>query len=111
MISLILGIVLGAVSVVFVLQNTMPVAVSFFEWQVNGSLALILLLAIICGIVMTLLVLLPGVIRGDFHLSSLKRRQKELENDLENARRELSDAKVRLAAAQTAGASPTSVSA
>lgn len=87
--SLILGILLGAVAVVFVLQNISVVTVAFLDWQIQGSLALVLLLAIICGIVMTLLVLLPSLIRGDFYLSTLKKRQKELEDELASTKRAL----------------------
>ncbi|OGC86915.1 hypothetical protein A2949_01390 [Candidatus Adlerbacteria bacterium RIFCSPLOWO2_01_FULL_54_21b] len=80
--SLILGILLGVVSVIFVLQNISVVTVTFLDWQIAGSLALVLLLAIICGIVMTLLVLLPSLIRGDFYLSTLKRQKKDVEDEL-----------------------------
>lgn len=96
---LILGILLGALSMVFVLQNVGTVTVSFLDWQVAGSLALILLLAIITGIIMTLLVLLPSVIRGDFYLSSIKREKKKLEDELENTKRTL--AKVASEASET----------
>ena len=90
---LILGIVLGALSMVFVLQNIGTVTVAFLDWQVTGSLALALLFAIILGIVMTLLVLLPSLIRGDFYLSAVKRQKKDLEDQLAGTRRALEAAK------------------
>ena|ERR1700722_18666880 len=94
-ISLVLGILLGGVSVIFVLQNTAVVTVMFLNWQVTGSLALILLVVLFCGIVMTLLVLLPSVIRDDMYLSLIKRQRKEVEDELATTKKALADALLR----------------
>ena len=91
-ISLILGILLGAVSVVFALQNIAVITVTFLDWQIVGSLSLILLLAILCGIVMTLLVILPSLIRGEFYLSMIKKQKKALEDELAQTKQALADA-------------------
>ena len=93
--SLIIGILLGSLSVLFVIQNIGVVTITFLDWQMTGSLALVLMLAIVCGIVMTLLVLLPSLIRGDFYLSSIKREKKQLEDELANTRKTLADVSVR----------------
>jgi uncharacterized integral membrane protein len=93
-ISLILGVILGAVLVIFVLQNVVVVTVSFLTWQITGSLALVLLATIVSGVVITLLVLLPGLIKNDFSLAALKKRQKQLEDELGNARHALSGTQV-----------------
>ena len=81
-IFLILGIGLGALSVLFVLQNVTPVTLSFFAWHLDGSLAVILFLAVMSGIVMTLLVLLPGLIRDEFRYSRMKKQALSLEDEL-----------------------------
>ncbi len=93
--SLIVGILLGALSVLFVIQNIGVVTITFLDWQMTGSLAIVLLLAIVCGIVMTLLVLLPSIIRGDFYLSSIKRERRELEDELARTKKTLADAVTR----------------
>lgn len=93
--SLIIGILLGALSVLFVIQNIGVVTITFLDWQMTGSLALVLLLAIVCGIVMTLLVLLPSLIRGDFYLSTIKRQKKELEDELASTKKTLATALTR----------------
>ncbi|MBV9159328.1 MAG: LapA family protein [Candidatus Kaiserbacteria bacterium] len=80
-ISLIIGILLGGVSVLFVLQNFAVVTVTFLTWEFSASLALILLATLISGIVITLLVLLPSVIRDGLYVSSLRKRITELENE------------------------------
>jgi putative membrane protein len=83
---LILGALLGAVSIIFVLQNIIPVTVSFFSLQLNASLALVLFLAMLAGVVINILVLLPGFIRDEFRVSRLRRKNKDLESELEEAR-------------------------
>ncbi len=78
----ILGILLGAVAVMFSLQNIEMVEVVFFSWQLEGSLATILLLAITTGIIATLLILLPGSIKNSWYVRKLKGENARLEEDL-----------------------------
>ncbi len=79
---LILGILLGGLSVIFILENSVPITVTFFAWQISGSLSLVLFTAVISGAVIALLVLLPSFIKDDMYLSVLKKQKKELENEL-----------------------------
>lgn len=89
MFFLILGILLGIVAVFFVLQNTALVTVVFASWQLEGSLAFILILTLITGVVVTLLLLLPGFIGDAFALSVARRRIKALESELATVQAEL----------------------
>ena len=100
-ISLILGVLLGAALVAFVLQNVAIVTVSFMTWQITGSLALVLLASIISGVVVTLLIILPGLIRDDFYLAAVKKQKKEVEDELANTKLALADANARTTSAQT----------
>src|SRR5579872_6322139 len=86
LLSLIVGIILGAIAVVFAFQNVAIVTVSFFTWQVSASLAIVILGSILCGIVLTLLVLLPSVIRDEFYVASIKRQKRETEDELARVR-------------------------
>jgi uncharacterized integral membrane protein len=79
---LILGVILGSVSVIFALQNIDVTTVSFFTWQFEGSLTLILLAALLSGIFISLLILLPGSIRNYFIYRKLKKENKRLEEEL-----------------------------
>lgn len=79
---LIIGILLGAVSVIFALQNVMVVTLRFFSWQFEGSLALILLLALVVGVVISLLIVLPESIGNYFRYGSLKKTNEKLEEEL-----------------------------
>jgi putative membrane protein len=108
-ISLILGVILGAVAVIFVLQNTAVVTVSFITWHLTGSLALVLLATIITGIVITLLMLLPGLIRDDFQLSALKKQKKVIEDELASTKTALAESLARTPGTQTITLEKTTV--
>jgi uncharacterized integral membrane protein len=60
----ILGLLLGIGAVVFALQNTTVITVTFIHWQITGSLSLIILLAILCGVLASLLLFLPESMRS-----------------------------------------------
>ena len=93
---LILGAILGAVSVVFVLQNITPITVTFFAWHIEGSLALVLFLALASGMLFTILMLVPGFIRDEFRLASLKKRNKQLEAEVASAHRDTAEVVARV---------------
>ncbi|MDB5188810.1 MAG: hypothetical protein JWM92_408 [Candidatus Nomurabacteria bacterium] len=84
----IIGIILGAAVVVFVLQNIASVSVAFLVWQFNGSLAVLIILAILVGMIISWLLAIPDMLR----LSDLKNHNKKLQNDLEDHRQKLAEA-------------------
>ncbi len=79
---LILGLLLGAVTVIFALQNISEITVTFFAWQVHGSLALVLLLAVASGILVCILISLPEVISTSFEIARLRKQNKKNEDEL-----------------------------
>ncbi len=78
---LVVGLIIGAVSVVFVLQNVATVTVAFFSWQLTGSLAVILLATLICGLLISALILLPSFIKAEWQIRVYRKRIKQLEED------------------------------
>lgn len=80
--ALIFGIVIAAGAVVFALQNNIPVTVTLGLWSLDGSLALLLLLALGLGVLITALLSSPAVIRGQWTVSRLNRQVTDLENRL-----------------------------
>ena len=78
---LVLGVVFAIVAVLFALQNNIPVAVSLAVWQFEGSLALVLLLALGLGVLITGLLSSPAVIRQQWIAARLRRRVAELERE------------------------------
>ncbi len=78
----IIGLLLGAISVIFALQNIDIITVTFFSWHLTGSLALILLLTIASGILITILLVLPGSVRNYFRYKKLEKENKNLAEEL-----------------------------
>lgn len=58
MITLIVVIILVLVLLIFSIQNASPVPLFFFFWRFEVSLAIVIFLSFICGIIITLFVLL-----------------------------------------------------
>jgi len=78
----ILGLLLGAVSVIFALQNVAIITVNFFSWQLTGSLALILSLAMFAGLLVATLLVVPESIKNYFRYRKLEKKNKDLEEEL-----------------------------
>jgi len=78
----IFGLLLGALTVIFALQNIDIITVTFFSWHMTGSLALILLLTIGAGVLVTAMLLLPESIKNYFKVKKLEKQNKNLEEEL-----------------------------
>ncbi len=90
--ALILALVIAIVAVLFALENTMMVTVSFFGYTVDGSLALFILISVGLGVLIGLLMMTPGRIKSS--LSNARNRKKigSLEASLEEHKAKLSQA-------------------
>ncbi len=97
-IFLILGLLVGAAAVVFALQNITTVTVMFLSWQLEGSLALIIMLAIGVGILMSFLLSLPDIIQKSFQISGLKKHNDKLKDELTEKEKEVEAEKLKVAA-------------
>ena len=78
---LIFGIAFAIAAVAFALQNNVPVTVSFVFWSFDGSLAMVLLLAIGLGAIIAGLVSSPAVIKGQWGTARLRRQVAALEGE------------------------------
>jgi len=97
---LILALVIAVIAVIFALQNTAAVSVSFFVWQFNQSLALVLLLAAFVGVIIGLLTILPGSIKTRWQLATRNKKIASLEKEIEELKQKLTSAEQRLQALQ-----------
>ena len=78
----IIGILLGAVAVVFALQNIAVITVTFFSWELTGSLALVLLITILSGMLIAIFLLLPQFIKSHFKFKNLQKEKEGLAEEL-----------------------------
>jgi len=86
-IPLLLGFILGAAVIIFALQNTETVALSFLGWQFESSLALLILIALAAGILVSVLVSIPSAVRNGWRVMSLRKENQRLARELEDCRR------------------------
>lgn len=88
---LILGIAFAIVSVMFALQNNVPVTVNLLIWRFDGSLAVVLLIALALGAFIAALVSSPAMIRGSFASARQRRRIAELETEQTQKSRQIKE--------------------
>ncbi len=79
---LIISLILAVLAIIFALQNTASASVIFIVWTFNGSLALVLLVALAAGILISFLASLPTLIRDRLMISRQTRKLAELESSL-----------------------------
>lgn len=79
LLSLILGIIIGAVAVTFAIQNVTEVTVNFLAWQFTAPLAVILIATTVVGIIVALLAILPSAIRESLNAYSRRNAQAKAE--------------------------------
>ncbi|HEX8873840.1 MAG TPA: lipopolysaccharide assembly protein LapA domain-containing protein [Nitrosospira sp.] len=78
---LILGIVVAIAAVAFALQNNTPVTVALGIWNFESSLAMVLLIALGIGAVIAVSLSWPGMIKGFWTSSRLRRQVNQLQDD------------------------------
>ncbi|MBV6411858.1 MAG: lipopolysaccharide assembly protein LapA domain-containing protein [Burkholderiales bacterium] len=78
---LIFGIVFAIAAVLFALQNNALVTVTIALWHFESTLAVVLLLAIGLGVLITGLVSTPTVLRGQWSGARLRRQVAALEKE------------------------------
>ena len=72
-IGAVLSIIVAVLAVVFAVENAKPVEVSFLKWSFTGSLALVMILTFIAGVLAAFLASVPGLIRTRLELSRLRK--------------------------------------
>ena len=81
-----LALILALLVTIFAVQNNADTTVKFLAWSVQGSAALVLMITLTVGIIVGLLLMIPGSARNRLKVSELNRQVKSLENDLRTAR-------------------------
>ena len=91
---LIVALVIALLAVVFALQNTMAITISFLAWTVTGSLSLVVLITLVIGIVIGLLVLAPSTIKKSFTVSNHIKRIGALEKELDEHKAKIAELQI-----------------
>jgi lipopolysaccharide assembly protein A len=75
------ALAIAIIAVIFALQNLTVVSVSLFFWKIDSSLALVLLVTLAVGVLISLMASLPGLIRGKFTIKNQKKKLEALETE------------------------------
>lgn len=79
----ILALIIAILAVVFALQNADVIAVVFFTYSFEGSLALVLLVTFAVGVIVGVFFILPYFFRSMIRARKLWREKSRLEESLE----------------------------
>ena len=88
---LIIVLIIAIVAVVFAVQNTATVSIAFLAWQSDGSLALVLLIALAIGAIIGLLVVSPALVRRGLRISKQKKKIAELDVKLQESNNKITE--------------------
>jgi uncharacterized integral membrane protein len=93
-IFLFFALFIAILAIIFAVQNNETTTVSFFLWDTNGSLALVLLIAMAAGALISYLASLPSNIKTRLAVRNLRKKVEELEITLEKNRQIIEDSKM-----------------
>ena len=95
-ILLIFSFVIAFLAILFAIQNTEIVSIRFLFWETQGSLALILFIALVAGALISYLATTPGQIRQRMANSNQRKQIAELEGQLTTTQGELQETNSKL---------------
>jgi len=95
-ILLIFSFVIAFLAILFAIQNTTVTSIRFLIWETEGSLALILFIALVAGALISYLATAPGQIKQRMTISSQRKRIAEVEGQLTSTQEELQGTKEQL---------------
>jgi putative membrane protein len=81
-ILLVFSFIIAFLAIIFAIQNTTVTPIRFFIWQTEGSLALILFIALVAGALISYLATTPSQIRQRMTISNQRKRIAEVEGQL-----------------------------
>lgn len=76
-----IALVLAIVAVILLLQNLAVISLTVFLWNIHSPLAVVLLVALGVGILISVLLLLPGSIRNRMAASGQNKKLAALEDE------------------------------
>ena len=93
---LIFSLVIAFLAILFAIQNTTVTPIRFLIWETEGSLALVLFIALVAGALISYLATAPRQIRQRMTISSQRKQIAEVEGQLTSTQEELQSATTQL---------------
>lgn len=88
-IFLLIALFIAVLAVIFAVQNNAPASVSFAFWDFEGSVALVLLISLAAGALMSFFVSLPSNIKARWTIRQQRKKMTEMEGSLASLREQL----------------------
>ncbi len=88
---LIVAAIVGVVIAAFAIQNATPVAVRFLMWEFESSLAVVIILSLLAGMLLIFLISLPGRLKRHKEIFDKNRRIAELEKKVAELEKRLKE--------------------
>ena len=95
-IFLFIALILMAVTIIFAVQNTATTMIKFLTWEIEGSLALVLLVAVAAGVLISFFFSLPTLARDKWTVRSQRNKLNELEASLDEQTTKLEETQRKL---------------
>lgn len=95
-IYMILSLVVAGIAILFAIQNAAVIEINFLFWSFEGSLALVLLIALALGVAISLLASAPSSIRRNLTIRNQKNRISELEANVAAQNSKLAEAQAKI---------------
>jgi len=80
--SIIIGLLLAIASLIFAFQNNDEIVVTFFDYSVTGSVALLIITSIIIGFIISMMIFVPGTLAAKWKIRKLQQEKQKLEKEL-----------------------------
>ncbi len=97
-ILLIFSFIIAFIAIIFAVQNTAVTPIRFMIWEAEGSLALILFVALVAGALISYLATTPSQIKQRMTISSQRKRIAEVEGQLATSQDQLDQSQDQLKA-------------
>ena len=81
----IIAVIIALLAVIFALENAQPVTVKLFFWDLNGSMALMMLITLLIGMASGMMILFPNIYRKNSSINTHRKKISELEKQLSEA--------------------------
>ena len=97
---LFIALLIAAVAILFAAQNNDPAIVSFLFWEIQSSLAFILVASLLAGALISLFVSLPTNLKVRWMLRNQKKKITELETALDEQKTRVTELETEIAASK-----------
>lgn len=97
---LFIALLIAAVAILFAAQNNDPAIVSFLFWEIQSSLAFILVASLLAGALISFFVSLPTNLKVRWMLRNHKKKITELESALQEQKTKVTELETEIAASK-----------